>query len=74
MEWYWIVLIVAFALWLYFSIAVGLCAFLFDIADNVYKLDPFVGAFLGLIWPITSVLMFIMSCAFRVNEKNNSHE
>jgi uncharacterized membrane protein len=66
MNWYWIVLIVVVSIYIYFSFAVATTALLSDLKDDIGWVGD---AILGLLWPITFILLGIMYCTFKLKNK-----
>lgn len=66
MNWYWIVLIVVVSIYIYFSFAVATTDLLSSIDDDINWVGD---AILGLLWPITFILLGIMYCTFKLKNK-----
>lgn len=67
MSWYWIVLIVVVSIYIYLSFAISTTALLSNLNDDIGWVGD---AILGLLWPITFLLMWILFCAIKLNEKD----
>ena len=66
MSWYWIVLIVVVSIYIYFSFAVATTYLLSSLDDDINWVGD---AILGLLWPITFVLLEITYCAFKLKNE-----
>lgn len=66
MNWYWIVLIVIVSIYIYFSFAVATTMLLSKFKDDIGWVGD---AILGLLWPITFLLLAIVYCAVKLNKE-----
>ena len=69
MSWYWIVLIVVVSIYIYLSFAIATTSLLSNLNDDIGWVGD---AILGLLWPITFLLMWILVCANKLNEKDEN--
>ena len=69
MSWYWIVLIVVVSIYIYLSFAIATTALLSNLNDDIGWVGD---AILGLLWPITFLLLAIVYCAVKLNKENET--
>ena len=68
MSWYWIVLIAVASVYLYMAVGIALTSVLIESdEESSYLLD----AFLGLIWPITLLLLLEIQLATKITKKED---
>lgn len=66
MNWYWIVLIVVVSIYIYLSFAIATTSLLSNLNDDIGWVGD---AILGLLWPITFLLLAILYCAVKLNKE-----